>query len=274
LVNILRVVAVRRPSLFLNNVAGELGAGFVERVKTAFEETGFRCLAEISLSQFDPQLPDIDLLVICEEPTLGYVLFVCELKGPIPPRWAKDQLKALRQDGISKAFRQSKAIQKFLHTPAGIGAMKSWLSPDKHPLFESFVLVIEPLIITSDNAGMFFNTESTPVANFRTIERLLKAADGDTAFIQHVIHSYNEEVDKIINRVFAKAEFAGIVVEYEGVAESPIMRFPQQSWRNSEHRQVMIDDFIADGSHPFDTMNLDAKEMPEGTIVIAFKSSV
>ncbi|AZO67984.1 hypothetical protein [Mesorhizobium sp. M6A.T.Cr.TU.016.01.1.1] len=272
LVNLLRVVAIRRPQLFLRNVGGELGVGFVARVKSAFETAGFRCLTEISLSKFDPQLPDIDLLVICEEPTLGYVLFVCELKGPIPPRWAKDQLKAIRQDGVSKAFRQSEAIQKFLRTPAGISAMKSWLPPDKPPRFESFVLVVEPLIVTSDNAGMFFGDENTPIANFRTIERLLKASDGDTAFIQHVIHTYNEEVDKIINRVVAKAEFAGIVVEYEGVADSPIMRFAQQSWRNSEERQAMIDAFLADGAHPFDTVDLDAKEMPPGTILIAFKS--
>ncbi|PBB20401.1 hypothetical protein CK219_10545 [Mesorhizobium sp. WSM4313] len=272
LVNVLRVVAIRRPQLFLRNVSGELGVGFVARVKAAFEAAGFRCLTEISLSQFDPQLADIDLLVICEEPTLGYVLFVCELKGPIPPRWAKDQLKALRQDGVSKAFRQSEAIQKFLSTPAGIGAMKSWLPPDNPPLFESFVLVVEPLIVTSDNAGMFFGDEKTPIANFRTIERLLKASDGDTAFIQHVIHTYNKEVDKIINRVVAKTEFAGIVVEYEGVADSPIMRFPQQSWRNSEERQAMIDAFLADGAHPFDTVDLDAKEVPPGTILIAFKN--
>nr|CAD6631224.1 hypothetical protein RNT25_04593 [arsenite-oxidising bacterium NT-25] len=272
LVNALRVVAIRRPNVFLRNVSVELGVRFAARVKAAFDAAGFRCLSEISLSTFEPQLPDIDLLVICEEPTLGYVLFVCELKGPIPPRWAKDQLKALRQDGVSKAFRQAEAIQKFLRTPAGISAMKSWLPPDKPPLFESFVLVVEPLIVTSDNAGMFFGGENTPIANFRTIERLLKASDGDTAFIQHVIHTYNEEVDKIINRVVAKAQFAGIVVEYEGVADSPIMRFPQQSWQNSEERQVMIDSFLADGAHPFDTADLDAKEMPPGTILIYFKN--
>lgn len=273
IVNVLRVVAIRRPQLFLRKVSGELGVGFVERVKSAFEAVGFRCLTEISLSNFDPQLPDIDLLVVCEEPTLGYVLFVCELKGPIPPRWAKDQLKAIRQDGVSKAFRQSEAIQKFLHTPDGISAMRSWLPPDKPPRFESFVLVVEPLIVTSDNAGMFFGDEQTPIANFRTIERLLKASDGDTAFIQRIIHTYNEEVDKIINRAVAKAEFSGTIVEYEGVAvDSPLMRFPQQSWRNSEERQVMIDAFIADGAHPFDTIDLDANEMPPGTIMIAFKS--
>ncbi|HEY8125806.1 MAG TPA: hypothetical protein VIF88_10340, partial [Methylocystis sp.] len=254
LVNVLRVVAIRRPQLFLRNVSGELGVGFVARVKAAFEAAGFPCLTEISLSQFDPQLPDIDLLVICEEPTLGYVLFVCELKGVIPPRWAKDQLKALRKDGVSKAFRQSKAIQKFLRTPTGISAMKSWLPPDKPPRFESFVLVVEPLIVTSDNAGMFFGDEKTPIASFRTIERLLKASDGDTAFIQHVIHTYDEEVDKIINRVVAKAEFAGIVVEYEGVTDSPIMRFPQQSWRNSAERQGMLDEFLAGDAHPFDVV--------------------
>ncbi|MBB3314058.1 hypothetical protein FHT78_005865 [Rhizobium sp. BK196] len=65
---------------------------------------------------------------------------------------------------------------------------------------------------------------------------------------------------------------AGIVVEYEGVADFPMMRFPQQSWQNSEERQVMIDSFLGDGAHPFDTADLDAKEMPPGTILISFKN--
>jgi hypothetical protein len=36
---------------------------------------GDGCVAEISLFKFDPLLPNIDLLVICEEPTRCYVFF-------------------------------------------------------------------------------------------------------------------------------------------------------------------------------------------------------
>lgn len=58
-------------------------------------------------------LPDIDLLVISVEPTLGYVIFVCELKCPVPPRWAKDQLKVLNKDSVSQAFRQVEVLRRF-----------------------------------------------------------------------------------------------------------------------------------------------------------------
>jgi len=52
--------------------------------------------------------------VIVEEPTLGFVMLICEVKSPLPPQWAKDQLRALAKDNVSKAFRQTEAISTFL----------------------------------------------------------------------------------------------------------------------------------------------------------------
>jgi hypothetical protein len=54
------------------------------------------------------------------------------------------------------------------------------------------VVVIKQLIITSDNAGMFFGDEQTPVINFRTLERLLERSDGDILHILTCIGTYNE----------------------------------------------------------------------------------
>lgn len=116
LVGLLRVVAQRRPNVFLSNVSNMLGAQFVQRVKSAFESQGFLCRAHVSLRPIHPELPDIDLLVIAEEPTLGFVMLICEVKSPIPPCWAKDQLRALAPDNVSKAFRQTEAIGAFLQT--------------------------------------------------------------------------------------------------------------------------------------------------------------
>lgn len=260
LVNLLRVVAQRRPRAFLDRVSNALGKAFVQRVRAAWEAEGFVAHADVSLRSFDPALPDIDLLVISEEPTLGYVVFVCELKSPIPPRWAKDQLKALNNDSVSKAFRQAEAVRRFIRTDEGVAFLRAKLPPEGIPHFDGFIVVVDHLVITSDNAGMFFGQENTKIINFRTLERLLARSDGDMAFIQHVLATYNEKADKLVNKAMMEFKLAGRTVAYEGVADCPMLDFPQACWRNSPERQAMIDQFIADGAHPFDVLPSDARK--------------
>lgn len=253
LVNMLRVIAQRRPQIFLNQLSNEIGRAFVQRVKTAWEAEGFTCLSEVSLRDFNPTLPDIDLLVISCEPTLGYVIHVCELKCPVPPLWAKDQLKVLNKDSVSKAFRQVEVLQRFLRTEAGIQFLARVLPKEGHPHYEGFFIAIDHLIITSDNAGMFFGAETTRVINFRTLERLLRRSDGDMALIQHVLHTYSGYADEALVTTMVEFQLGSLTVAYEGVTASPLLEFPQGSWRSSPDRQAMIDAFIADGGHPFDS---------------------
>ncbi|WP_156963641.1 hypothetical protein [Muricoccus aerilatus] len=260
LVNLLRVVAQRRPRAFLDRVSNALGKAFVQRVRAAWEAEGFVAHADVSLRSFDPALPDIDLLVISEEPTLGYVVFICELKSPIPPRWAKDQLKVLNKDSVSKAFRQAEAVRRFISTDEGVAFLRAKLPPEGIPHFDGFIVVVDHLVITSDNAGMFFGEENTKIVNFRTLERLLVRSDGDMAFIQHVLGTYNEEADKLVNKAMMEFELAGRTVAYEGVTDCPILDFPQVRWRNSPERQAMIDQLIADGAHPFDVLPSDPRK--------------
>jgi hypothetical protein len=254
LVQLLRVVAKRRPKDFLSNVSNVLGAQFVQRIKVAFEAQGFTCRSEMSLRAIDSKLPDIDLLVIAEEPTLGFVLLVCEVKSPLPPRWAKDQLRALAPDNVSKAFRQAEAISAFLHKPEGIDFIRSILREGGLEHFDSFVTVIEQLIITSDNAGMFFGHEETQIINFRTLERLLERSDGDILHIRTCIRTYNEGADKYLKTVMATFELGDVTVSYEGFTPTALMDFTQNEWRSSPDRQRMIEDFVAGGNHPFDCL--------------------
>jgi hypothetical protein len=254
LVGLLRVVAKRRPSAFLSNVSDVLGAQFVQRVKAAFEAQGFPCRAEVSLRRIDPKLPDIDLLVIVEEPTLGFVLLICEVKSPIPPRWAKDQLRALAPDNVSKAFRQTEAIGAFLQTPDGSEFIRSVVPEGGLEHFNSFVTVIQQLIITSDNAGMFFGHEQTPILNFRTLERLLRRSDGDILHIRTCISRYNEGADMYLKTVMVPLEIDGLSISYEGFTPAALVDFPQAEWRGSPDRQKLIDDFVAGGHHPFDCL--------------------
>ncbi len=152
---------------------------------------------------FDATLPDIDLLVILVEPTLGYVIFVCELKCPVQPRRAQNQLKVLNKDSVSKAFRQIEALRRFIRTAEGLRFLSKMLPEEGHPHFEGFVVVLQHIVVTSDNAGMFFGAESTEVINFRT--RLLYRSDGDMLLIQNSLKPYAEQAGQAL--VTSKVEF-------------------------------------------------------------------
>ena len=255
IVGILRVVAQRRPAAFLERASAKIGAALVDRVKVAFERQGFTCRSNVRLEQFDPKLPDIDLLVISEEPTLGYVILVCEIKCPLPAQWAKDQLRALNVDSVSKAFKQVRTIQRFLGTDRGIAFLRQQLPDGGLEHFSEFVVVLKSLIITSDNSGMFFGSEPTGVVNYRTLERLLRRSDGDIAYILHILGTYNQEVDRALRTSTIETEIENFRVSYEVVTGVSVLDFPEVKWRNSEERHEMVAAFVADGHHPLDVFS-------------------
>lgn len=254
LVQLLRVVAQRRPNTFLANVSNPLGARFVRRLAGAFEAQGFTALTEVPLTEIDPALPDIDLLVISEEPTLGYVLVVCEVKSPLPPMWGKDQLKVLAPDSVSKAFRQLEAIKGFLGTGRGIGFLRSLLPEDGLEHFDDMVVIVKNLVITSANSGMFFGNEATPIMSFRTVERMLRKSDGDIAHILECIRSHQEGLDLYLETAMQVFQVGDIEVAYEACTGTNIVDFPQGDWRSSGRREKVIADFIAGGHQPFDVL--------------------
>lgn len=250
IVGFLRVMALRRSNHFLAHVSGPLGDGLGDRMEAAFVAQGFRCLREVDLAPFDPLLPDIDLLVISEEPTLGYVVLVCELKSPVPSQWAKDHLRALNEDGVSKAFRQCERISQFLTTDRGLELIRQWIPDEGLPNFDHFVVVLEPLIITSHSGGMLFEHESTPVFSFHTIERMLRASDGDMAYIQHMLRTYNRFVDANQRTKWVETTLLTRTVAFEVVDPDVMIDFPHNRWCSSGDRDEHIRQFIASGAQP------------------------
>ncbi|MBO9581010.1 MAG: hypothetical protein J7498_08975 [Sphingobium sp.] len=255
IIQLLRVVARRRPQIFLANVSNALGDRFVDRAKQAFEAQGFDCHANLSLRKIDPTLPDIDLLVISEEPTLGYALIVCEVKGPVPPIGAKDQLRAREPGNISKSFRQTEAIRAFIRTEEGRRFFASLLPKDGHPHFDKFVILFWQLIITSDNAGMFFSHEKTPIMSFRTLERLLHRSDGDMLHVLTGIQTYNQGVDSCLQTTMQTVEVEGLSISYEHMLVGDLLDFPENEWRSNGVREEIAQEFIAEGYHPLDTFS-------------------
>lgn len=250
IVGFLRVMALRRSNHFLSHVSGPLGNGLGDRMEAAFDAQGFRCLREVDLTPFDPLLPDIDLLVISEEPTLGYVILVCELKSPVPSQWAKDHLRALNDDGVSKAFRQCDRISQFLTTDRGLELIRQWLPDGGLPSFDHFVVVLEPLIISSHSGGMLFEHEPTPVFSYHTIERMLRASDGDIAYIQHILRTYDRFVDENIRTKWIETSLLTRKVAFEVVDTDVMINFPPNQWRLSGDRDEHTRQFIASGAQP------------------------
>ena len=90
-----------------------MGKGLVEKVKSKFEQyPNYKVYSNVKLNKFDPKLPDIDLLAISYEPSLGFHVFVGEVKNNLPVVWGKDYLKAKGVKGfITKAISQIETIK-------------------------------------------------------------------------------------------------------------------------------------------------------------------
>jgi len=255
LINIFRVVAIRRPQVFLENISARLGDNFVNYVEALFVKQGFRCLKNLQLSRFDSRLPDIDLLVISEEKTFGYVLFCCEAKNPIPPQWAKDHLRVLNEDSIAKAFGQLDLINEFLISDAGINFLRRLLPPGGLPHFGGeFLVSIFNLVITSRNAGMFFGDRSHAVIDYITLERLLDRCDGDVVYLMRAFRELGDWVDGCLKIVQVDFEVGTTKVTYEGADVGKLLDFRQAEYKSANIDKQLAEDFIRDGRRPHDTL--------------------
>ncbi len=90
LINALRVCAARNPDHYLRTVSPVVSCNFVYHVAGFFESVGSTCATNVPASRSDWSVPDVDILAISEKLTLGYVVFLCEVKAPIPAIWSKE----------------------------------------------------------------------------------------------------------------------------------------------------------------------------------------
>jgi hypothetical protein len=253
-VNLLRLIAMRDPALFNRVFAQPLGTSLTRRMAEVFESVGFSCLTDIKLANFDAGLPDVDLLVISEEPTLGYVVFVCEVKSPIPPRWAKDQLRVLAPDSVAKAFVQLEALERFFGSDTGIAFLRGLLPPDGLPDFDEFALLVNTMVITSDNAGAFFSDRRRRIIDFRTLSHLVRRSDGDTAYILHVLKEFRDWADAAVEIVPVEAKVGGLAVTYEDVTIKSLMDFAPTEFRSADIHRELARRMLEAGDKPLDVL--------------------
>jgi len=251
IVSFLRLVALRDPQLFLRSFSQQIGDALVRRLAKAFEDAGFRAHTNVSLSRYNTSLPDIDLLIISEERTLGYAILACEVKSPLPPVWAKDQLRALEADSIAKAFDQLTRINAFLDSDDGVQFLKEQLPREGLPDFDEFALLLWTVVATSDNAGAFFADRGT-IIDFRTLERLLRRCDGDMLYILNVLKGFPEWADNSFERVMVEVQVGDITVSYEAMRIKALMDFRPNIFRTTGVPEQMVRDMLEAGDRPLD----------------------
>lgn len=252
-VNFLRVLALRNPQQYLESFSKQIGDGLVHRLADGFHSAGFTADTNVTLPGGD--LPDIDLMVMSKEPTLGYVFLICEVKAPLPPRWAKDQLRVLQPDSVAKAFTQLQRILDFLSTEKGIRFLEDRTPAGGLADFEQHAIVIRALVATSDNVGAFFDHEDTPVLDFRTLERMLSRCDGDMHYVLTILSDLPDWADNCYRRRHISVDIGDMTVTYEGIELTALMDFDQASYVSAGIPEQMVRDMIAAGARPLDFLS-------------------
>ncbi|MDC5706156.1 hypothetical protein [Vibrio europaeus] len=224
--NVLREFAKSDPDSFSSNVSEIMGKGLVEKIKSKIEQyPNYKVHTDLKLDKYDQKLPDIDLLAISYEPSLGFHVFVGEVKNNLPAVWGKDYLKSSGSKGfITKAISQIETIKSFLQTDDGLMlihdlAVKAFPELDVKRLFpHGICVVVDTLIISSQSAGMFFPENNIPILDGDTLCHIIDESDGDTNYILFHLRGHKEFIDECTVRSTERVAVAEYVIEYDIIA--------------------------------------------------------
>ncbi|WP_019925564.1 hypothetical protein [Nocardia sp. BMG111209] len=255
---VLRVHALRAPGRFNATLSEALGKAFNKTVAADFEAAGFHVRTNIELDKFSPGAPDIDILAISPEATLGYFVFLCETKGFLPGFWAKDYLRAADKAVIPKAYEQLERIDAALCTDAGREFFVDVVTHSAPQLVEQGLITGRHIIVTSQNSGMFFDQRSrdVPVIDYRTLRLLLRRCDGDVLYILHYLTQL-PELFGADDPVTMQLDIGGRVVEYEGQGFSveSVVNYESNTWKTDGLDEAVAEEFFAAGGSPFDVLD-------------------
>jgi len=251
--NFLRLHAKFEPDHFSSNIAHLIGNGLVLKIKKSFEQhKNYRVLCDVKLSKFDEKLPDIDVLAISYEPSLGFHLFIGEVKNNLPAVWAKDYLKASSKNGfITKAISQINVINEFLGTNQGERYLldlikKNFKDLDLKKYFpHGFCVIKDKLIITSQSVGMFFPEKNIPIIDGDTLCHIIDESDGDTNYIQFHINEFDKIVDECMEKCTEEMSLGGYNLQFDSVKIDKFFGLAQHT-------------YISDGT--FERLELDSLE--------------
>ncbi|WP_310442568.1 hypothetical protein [Sulfurimonas sp.] len=220
--SILKQYAQLDSDAFSERFAGLIGDGLVNEIKSEFSCCrNFRTLTDLKLDKYDPSLPDIDVMAISYEPSLGFHFFIAEVKNNLPATWAKEYLKASGSKGfISKALSQVDKVNKFLNSEDGQRllfetAIKEFSHLDMQKLFPTgFTVTVNQLIITSQNMGMFFSDKHTTIIEGEMLRHIIRASDGDTNYILFHLKNFDKILDECLELLELQTKIGKFEVTY------------------------------------------------------------
>jgi hypothetical protein len=268
-ISFLRLVALRNPQLFLRSFSGQIGEALVRHLASSFEGAGFQVRTNVPLTTYSAQLPDIDLLVISVERTLGYAVLACEVKAPLPPSWAKDRLRVLEPDSIAKSFGQLERITAFLRSDEGVDFLRNQLPQSGIPDFDEFAVLVWTVVATSDNAGAFFADRGT-IIDYRTLERILRRCDGDMLYVITALREFPNWANSCFEPAMSHIRVGDLDVSYEGIVIKQLMEFRQNEFRSVDAAEMMVRGMLEEGHRPLDVFREKGLEFEGGREAVAF----
>jgi hypothetical protein len=117
-----------------------------------------------------------------------------------------------------------------------------------------FVVLATPLIITSNNAGMFFGEKRRAIIDYRTLGRLLQRADGDVTYINHYFEYGDKLIDEALETIKVDFNIGARMIHYEVVTRGKNFDFPQNTFKSQGIDIQIAQEFIEDGHHPYDVL--------------------
>ncbi|MEW9052068.1 MAG: hypothetical protein AB2392_12995 [Neobacillus sp.] len=161
----------------------------------------------------------------------------------------------MNKDSVIKSFDQIEKIENFLITEQGLHFIRKMLPNSKNipdNLNGEFLVLINHLVITSNNSGMFFSEKKQVIIDYTTLGRILEKCDGDIAYIMKLTKEFNDNLDNNYSLEKAELKIDGLSVNYEGVALKNLVDFPKNKWKSNGDDKKLLEEFIKDGLHPFD----------------------
>ena len=253
--NFLRLHAQSEPDNFSSNIAHIIGKGLVLKLKQSFEQhENYRVLCDVKLNKFDLKLPDIDILAISYEPSLGFHLFIGEVKNNLPAVWAKDYLKASSKNGyITKAISQVDIIDEFFCTEQGERYLVDLIRINfkelnlKSLFPHGFCVIKDKLIITSQSIGMFFPEVNIPIIDGGTLCHIIDASDGDTNYIQFHIDKHDEIIDECTEECREEMYIGDYNLQYDAVKINKFFELTEHSYISNGTFEKLEQESLASG---------------------------
>jgi hypothetical protein len=239
--DILKLFAKERNEEFSSRASGPIGDAIVADVGSYFSGfRNFRVVKEIQLQKYSKELPDIDLLIVSYEPSLGFHVFVCECKNTLYSSWAKEYLKGFGKKGfITKAISQVTLLKTFLGSDEGNRMLidivvKEFSHLDVRKLFpDGFMVLKDFIIISSQSVGMFYEELDMSIVSAQLLRKIVHASDGDCNYIKGCLRTLKDTIDQSYTKSKSTIKIENNNISFDTASIKHYVYFPKHTYLSS-----------------------------------------